>query len=37
MSFVKEVSNKVVFMDEGSIIEVNDPKIIFDNPKKKEL
>ena len=35
MSFVKEVSNKVVFMDEGSIIEVNDPKIIFDNPKEK--
>jgi polar amino acid transport system ATP-binding protein len=35
MSFVKEVSNKVVFMDEGSIVEVNDPKIIFDNPKEK--
>ena len=35
MSFVKEVSNKVVFMDEGSIIEINDPKIIFDNPKEK--
>ncbi len=35
MSFVKEVSNKVVFMDDGSIIEINDPKIIFDNPKEK--
>ena len=35
MSFVKEVSNRVVFMDNGSIIEVNDPKIIFDNPKEK--
>jgi len=35
MSFVKEVSNKVVFMDNGSVIEVNDPKIIFDNPKEK--
>lgn len=35
MSFVKEVSNKVVFMDNGSIIEVNDPKVIFDKPKEK--
>ena len=35
MSFVKEVSSKVVFMDNGSIIEINDPKIIFDNPKEK--
>ena len=35
MSFVKEVSNRVVFMDNGSIIEVNNPKIIFDNPKEK--
>ena len=35
MSFVKEVSNKVVFMDNGSVIEVNDPKVIFDKPKEK--
>jgi polar amino acid transport system ATP-binding protein len=35
MSFVKEVSSRVVFMDNGSIIEINDPKIIFDNPKEK--
>ena len=35
MSFVKEVSSRVVFMDNGSIIEVNNPKIIFDNPKEK--
>jgi polar amino acid transport system ATP-binding protein len=35
MSFVKEVSSRVVFMDYGSIIEINDPKIIFDNPKEK--
>ena len=35
MSFVKEVSSRVVFMDKGSIIEINDPKIIFDNPKEK--
>jgi len=35
MSFVKEVSSRVVFMDNGSIIEINDPKIIFESPKKK--
>ena len=36
MSFVKEVSSRVVFMDDGSIIEVNNPKNIFENQKKKE-
>ena len=35
MSFVKEVSNRVVFMDNGSIVEINDPKIIFEKPKEK--
>ena len=35
MSFVKEVSSRVVFMDDGSIIEVNNPKNIFDKPKEK--
>ena len=35
MSFVREVSSRVVFMDEGSIIEVNNPKNIFESPKEK--
>ena len=35
MSFVKEVSSRVVFMDNGSIIEINDPKINFEKPKEK--
>ena len=35
MSFVKEVSSKVIFMDNGSIIEVNNPKQIFEKPKEK--
>lgn len=35
MSFVKEVSSKVIFMDNGSIIEVNKPELIFENPKEK--
>jgi len=33
MVFVKELSNKVVFMDQGSIIEIDTPKNIFENPK----
>ena len=35
MSFVKEVSSRVVFMDNGSIIEINKPNKIFENPKEK--
>ena len=34
MNFVKEVSSRVVFMDEGSIIEINNPKNIFEKQKK---
>ena len=33
MVFVKEVSNKVVFMDEGAIVDYNTPHNIFENPK----
>ena len=35
MNFVKEVSSRVVFMDEGSIIEINNPKNIFESPNEK--
>ena len=35
MSFVREVSSRVVFMDDGSIIEINNPKNIFERPKEK--
>ena len=35
MSFVKELASRVVFMDEGSIIEINNPKDLYDNPKEK--
>lgn len=34
MSFAKEVSNRVVFMDEGAIEEINPPEIIFNRPEK---
>ena len=33
MGFVSEVASKVVFMDEGKVIEVGSPKEIFDNPQ----
>ena len=33
MGFAKEVANRVIFMDEGRIIEEGTPSEIFDNPK----
>ena len=33
MGFAKEVADSVIFMDEGEIIEQNDPKNFFNNPK----
>ena len=34
MGFAKEVANKIVMMDEGRIIEENEPNEFFSNPKK---
>ncbi|GBE43134.1 glutamine transport ATP-binding protein GlnQ [bacterium BMS3Bbin10] len=33
MGFAKEVANRVVFMDEGEIIEENEPEPFFENPQ----
>lgn len=33
MNFAKEVSDRVLFMDEGMIVESGTPKQIFDNPQ----
>ena len=33
MGFAKTVANRVIFMDEGQIIEENDPHSFFDNPR----
>ncbi len=33
MGFAKEVSDRIVFMDQGKIIEENSPKEFFNNPK----
>ena len=35
MNFAKEVANKVVFMDEGEIVEVGKPSEFFTNPKSE--
>ena len=37
MAFAKEVASRVVFMDNGSIVEENTPKELFDNPKSDRL
>jgi general L-amino acid transport system ATP-binding protein len=33
MGFAKTVANRVIFMDEGRIVEENSPDEFFDNPK----
>ena len=35
MAFVREVAKRVVFMDDGLVVEAGGPKDIFDSPKKK--
>jgi general L-amino acid transport system ATP-binding protein len=33
MGFAKKVADRVIFMDEGEIIETNNPHEFFDNPQ----
>ncbi|WP_456324754.1 amino acid ABC transporter ATP-binding protein [Desulfonauticus submarinus] len=35
MGFAKEVADRVIFMDEGTLIEENDPQEFFNNPKNE--
>lgn len=37
MGFAKEVSDRVIFMDRGKIVEEGTPKDIFENPKSERL
>ena len=37
MGFAKEVADRVIFMDEGKILEEGTPEDIFDNPKSERL
>ncbi|MGL5354694.1 MAG: amino acid ABC transporter ATP-binding protein, partial [Clostridium sp.] len=32
MNFAKEVADKIVFMDEGQVVEMNNSKSFFNNP-----
>jgi hypothetical protein len=33
MGFARQVADRIVFMDEGQIVETNEPKAFFDNPQ----
>ena len=37
MGFAREVGTRVIFMDNGTIIEENTPEEIFNNPKNERL
>ena len=37
LGFAKEVADRVIFLDEGKIIEENNPKELFENPKSERL
>ena len=37
MSFAKDVANKIIFMDEGKILEEGSPEEIFENPKHERV
>ena len=37
MGFAREVGNRMLFMDEGKILEQGDPKELFDNPQHPRL
>ncbi len=37
MGFAREVSNRVIFMDAGTIVEENTPEQIFDHPQSERL
>jgi general L-amino acid transport system ATP-binding protein len=35
MGFAPAVANRVIFMDQGQIVEQNEPKEFFNNPKSE--
>ena len=37
MGFAREVGDRVIFMDEGKIVEENTPNELFDHPKSERL
>ena len=37
MAFAKEVASRIIFMDNGAVVEENTPKELFENPKSDRL
>ncbi|MBQ6802370.1 MAG: amino acid ABC transporter ATP-binding protein, partial [Oscillospiraceae bacterium] len=37
MTFARDVANKIIFMDEGKILEEGSPEDIFENPKHERV
>jgi ABC-type polar amino acid transport system ATPase subunit len=40
MGFVKEISNRVAFLDKGKVVEINHPEKLFnqpENPRTKDF
>jgi general L-amino acid transport system ATP-binding protein len=37
MGFAREIANRILFMDEGRIVEQNDPASFFEQPKSERL
>lgn len=35
MGFAREVADRVIFMDKGSIVEAGNPRQIFESPRQK--
>jgi general L-amino acid transport system ATP-binding protein len=35
MGFARQVANRVIFMDQGQIVEQNSPQLFFSNPKSE--
>jgi general L-amino acid transport system ATP-binding protein len=35
MGFARQVADRVIFMDEGQIVEQNEPEEFFNNPKSE--
>jgi len=37
MGFARQVANRIIFMDEGKIVEQNTPQLFFENPESERL
>jgi general L-amino acid transport system ATP-binding protein len=33
MGFARQVADRIIFMDDGQIVEINEPKAFFDHPQ----